>query len=210
MPWSLVTILTDGRQSVAQLTSYLLILEWRAASTPLKWTRVTFTRGSTRLILLDDDDDIYKMDEATTWSRIILCSSLRLRTWNRMSSIESESLSSTSRDEHDATDTSQVGIGLSNPHLFQRERIMLDLINRMHNTGWWLSRLLILTRWSFFYSVQVDMDLPQIAVIGQQSAGKSSVIEAISGITLPRSSGTCTRRVLAYIYSRIYWCQLIL
>lgn len=53
---------------------------------------------------------------------------------------------------------------------------MLDLINRMHNTG-----------------VQVDMDLPQIAVIGQQSAGKSSVIEAISGITLPRSSGTCTR-----------------
>lgn len=58
-----------------------------------------------------------------------------LRTWNRMSSIESESLPSTSRDEHDATDTSQVGIGLSNPHLFQRERIMLDLINRMHNTG---------------------------------------------------------------------------
>lgn len=52
-----------------------------------------------------------------------------------MSSIESDSLSSTSNDEHDATDTSQVGIGLSNPHLFQRERIMLDLINRMHNTG---------------------------------------------------------------------------
>lgn len=48
------------------------------------------------------------------------------------------------------------------------------------------------------------MDLPQIAVIGQQSAGKSSVIEAISGITLPRSSGTCTRRVLAYIYLRMY------
>ena len=43
------------------------------------------------------------------------------------------------------------------------------------------------------------MDLPQIAVIGQQSAGKSSVIEAISGITLPRSPGTCTRCVLTYI-----------
>ena len=58
-----------------------------------------------------------------------------------MSSMESESLSSTSsesRDEHDATasdTTSQTGIGLSNPQLFQRERIMLDLINRMHNTG---------------------------------------------------------------------------
>jgi hypothetical protein len=37
------------------------------------------------------------------------------------------------------------------------------------------------------------MDLPQIAVIGSQSAGKSSLIESISGIKLPRASGTCTR-----------------
>ncbi|KAG1731844.1 P-loop containing nucleoside triphosphate hydrolase protein [Suillus paluster] len=42
-------------------------------------------------------------------------------------------------------------------------------------------------------SVQADMDLPMIAVIGSQSAGKSSLIESISGITLPRSAGTCTR-----------------
>ena len=27
------------------------------------------------------------------------------------------------------------GIGLSDPNLLQRERRMLDLINRMHNTG---------------------------------------------------------------------------
>ena len=117
-----------------------------------------------------------------------------------MSSIESESLSSTSRDEHDATNTSQTGIGLSNPQLFQRERIMLDLINRMHNTGLMIYPFYLfnpIADRSFYDSVQVDMDLPQIAVIGQQSAGKSSVIEAISGITLPRSSGTCTRRVLA-------------
>lgn len=33
-----------------------------------------------------------------------------------------------------------------------------------------------------------------IAVIGNQSAGKSSLIESISGVTLPRSSGTCTRQ----------------
>jgi GTPase SAR1 family protein len=38
-----------------------------------------------------------------------------------------------------------------------------------------------------------DIDLPQIAVLGSQSAGKSSLIEAISGITLPRAAGTCTR-----------------
>jgi len=44
-----------------------------------------------------------------------------------------------------------------------------------------------------FPSVQSDINLPMIAVIGNQSAGKSSLIESISGITLPRSSGTCTR-----------------
>jgi GTPase SAR1 family protein len=37
------------------------------------------------------------------------------------------------------------------------------------------------------------MDLPQIAVIGSQSTGKSSLIESISGIKFPRASGTCTR-----------------
>ncbi|KAJ7159212.1 P-loop containing nucleoside triphosphate hydrolase protein [Mycena crocata] len=68
------------------------------------------------------------------------------------------------------------GIGLSDPSLSQGRRRMLDLVNRLHNTG-----------------VQIDIDLPQIAVIGSQSAGKSSLIESISGITLPRAAGTCTR-----------------
>ncbi|KII84204.1 hypothetical protein PLICRDRAFT_46578 [Plicaturopsis crispa FD-325 SS-3] len=40
---------------------------------------------------------------------------------------------------------------------------------------------------------QADLDLPRITVIGNQSAGKSSVVEAISGITVPRDAGTCTR-----------------
>jgi len=40
---------------------------------------------------------------------------------------------------------------------------------------------------------QADLDLPRVTVIGNQSAGKSSVVEAISGITVPRDSGTCTR-----------------
>ncbi|KAJ7831451.1 P-loop containing nucleoside triphosphate hydrolase protein [Mycena olivaceomarginata] len=68
------------------------------------------------------------------------------------------------------------GVGLSDPLLSQARRRMLDLVNRLHNTG-----------------VQIDIDLPQIAVIGSQSAGKSSLIESISGITLPRAAGTCTR-----------------
>ncbi|KAJ9075535.1 hypothetical protein DSO57_1035219 [Entomophthora muscae] len=38
-----------------------------------------------------------------------------------------------------------------------------------------------------------DIDLPTVVFCGNQSAGKSSLIESISGIMLPRSDGTCTR-----------------
>lgn len=41
-------------------------------------------------------------------------------------------------------------------------------------------------------SVQ-DLPIPQIAVMGDQSSGKSSVLEAISGIGFPRGSGLVTR-----------------
>ncbi|KAH9910677.1 P-loop containing nucleoside triphosphate hydrolase protein [Amylocystis lapponica] len=68
------------------------------------------------------------------------------------------------------------GVGLSDAQSSRQRRALLDLINRMRNTG-----------------VQQDIDIPMIAVIGSQSAGKSSLIESISGITLPRASGTCTR-----------------
>lgn len=43
--------------------------------------------------------------------------------------------------------------------------------------------------------------LPKIAVIGNQSSGKSSLIEAISQIKLPRASGTCTRCPMEVILS---------
>ncbi|KAF8553727.1 hypothetical protein OG21DRAFT_1441498 [Imleria badia] len=69
-----------------------------------------------------------------------------------------------------------VAVGLSDPSNTGTRRAMLQLINRLRDTG-----------------VQTDIDLPMIAVIGNQSAGKSSLIESISGVTLPRSSGTCTR-----------------
>ncbi|KAG5183739.1 P-loop containing nucleoside triphosphate hydrolase protein [Tribonema minus] len=41
--------------------------------------------------------------------------------------------------------------------------------------------------------LEKDVAIPQIAVVGDQSSGKSSVLEAISGIPFPRGSGLVTR-----------------
>ncbi|KAA8909675.1 P-loop containing nucleoside triphosphate hydrolase protein [Sphaerosporella brunnea] len=56
-------------------------------------------------------------------------------------------------------------------------REMVDLVNRLRAAG----------------IEDLGLPLPRIAVVGNQSAGKSSLIEAISGIKVPRYSGTCTR-----------------
>ena len=46
-------------------------------------------------------------------------------------------------------------------------------------------------------SLDLRVDLPQVAVVGAQSAGKSSVLEALVGRDfLPRGAGICTRRPL--------------
>lgn len=57
--------------------------------------------------------------------------------------------------------------------------------------------------------VEQDLALPAIAVIGDQSSGKSSVLEALSGVALPRGSGKRGRPALSCGGGRAaaQWCQ---
>eukprot|EP00947_MAST-08B_sp_MAST-8B-sp1_P002762 g2762.t1 len=63
------------------------------------------------------------------------------------------------------------------PERYQENvRPVLDLVDDLRKIG-----------------VQQDLPIPQIAVMGDQSSGKSSVLEAISGIPFPRGAGLVTR-----------------
>jgi len=46
------------------------------------------------------------------------------------------------------------------------------------------------------------VNLPQIVVVGDQSSGKSSVLEGMIGFPLPRDSGLCTRFATQIIFKR--------
>ena len=51
--------------------------------------------------------------------------------------------------------------------------------------------------------IEEVIQLPKIVAIGSQSAGKSSLIEAISGIKVPRAASTCTRCPMEFILSSV-------
>uniref|UniRef100_A0A4W4GVU2 Interferon-induced GTP-binding protein Mx n=1 Tax=Electrophorus electricus TaxID=8005 RepID=A0A4W4GVU2_ELEEL len=58
----------------------------------------------------------------------------------------------------------------------EKVRPLIDLIDSLRSLG-----------------VEKDLSLPAIVVIGDQSSGKSSVLEALSGVALPRGGGITTR-----------------
>uniref|UniRef100_A0A8C1EVC1 Uncharacterized protein n=2 Tax=Cyprinus carpio carpio TaxID=630221 RepID=A0A8C1EVC1_CYPCA len=61
-------------------------------------------------------------------------------------------------------------------HLEESIRPYIDLIDTLRSVG-----------------IHKDLALPTIVVIGDQSSGKSSVLEALSGVALPRGKGIVTR-----------------
>ncbi|XP_051536021.1 interferon-induced GTP-binding protein Mx [Myxocyprinus asiaticus] len=72
------------------------------------------------------------------------------------------------------SDSQNHGVVLS--HFIESVRPLVELIDSLRLIG-----------------IDEDIGLPSIAVVGDQSSGKSSVLEALSGVALPRGSGIVTR-----------------
>ena len=62
------------------------------------------------------------------------------------------------------------------PHHFKDQGKLLDIIDSLRSQG-----------------LSSYISLPQLVVCGDQSAGKSSVLEAISGVAFPTKDNLCTR-----------------
>ncbi|XP_073711360.1 interferon-induced GTP-binding protein Mx [Misgurnus anguillicaudatus] len=73
-----------------------------------------------------------------------------------------------------------------NEYYEEKVRPSIDLVDKLRSLG-----------------VEKDLNLPAIAVIGDQSSGKSSVLEALSGVALPRGTGIVTRCPLELKLKRV-------
>ncbi|KIK91551.1 hypothetical protein PAXRUDRAFT_830752 [Paxillus rubicundulus Ve08.2h10] len=89
--------------------------------------------------------------------------------------VETSSTSGLERSSPDPDETWD-DVDLSSTEYARRGKELMRLINDLRSMG-----------------AETMIDLPSIVVIGGQSAGKSSLVEAVSGVNVPRDSGTCTR-----------------
>lgn len=58
----------------------------------------------------------------------------------------------------------------------KRSQLLVNITNKLHDLG-----------------AQCSVDLPCVVVVGNQSAGKSSVMERLTNVRLPRAANTCTK-----------------
>lgn len=71
--------------------------------------------------------------------------------------------------------------------------VMLDKIDRL-----------------FACNVGDYIDLPQVVVVGDQSSGKSSVLEGLTNLPFPRDSGLCTRFVTKITFRRSQLARILI
>jgi hypothetical protein len=77
---------------------------------------------------------------------------------------------------------SSEGSGYLDGYQTREYRSMLDIIDRVRE-----------------FDIKHELDIPQIVVCGNTSAGKSSVLEVVSHVKFPRGVGVCTRYVTEYV-----------
>lgn len=72
------------------------------------------------------------------------------------------------------------------------------------NGGAMLAEPLLLEKVDKLFACNVGeyISLPQLVVVGDQSSGKSSVLEGLTKLSFPRDSGLCTRFATQIIFRR--------
>ncbi|KAK4493521.1 hypothetical protein RD792_000024 [Penstemon davidsonii] len=89
---------------------------------------------------------------------------------------EDQAVSSYTDDDEEDQATTLAGAPIVSPYN-DRIRPLLDAIEKLRHLK----------------IMQEGIQLPTIVVVGDQSSGKSSVLESLAGISLPRGQGICTR-----------------